>query len=79
MMKNAPLHERVKAKRKDVEREIAGRKSALEEAWRLSDTYSDIVPETYILPLDALAGFTSFEPPHNHEDWEWPDRSTIAD
>lgn len=31
----------------------------LRRAEELSDLFSDVVPEAYVLPLDALAGFSS--------------------
>lgn len=34
------------------------RNKSLEDAARLADLYSNIHPEPYILPLDALAGIT---------------------
>jgi hypothetical protein len=34
-------------------------KNSISEAIKLADRYSDITPEVYIYPIDAMAGFIS--------------------
>lgn len=53
------LSEAVKERIHEVAKGEASNATELLRAEQLSEQYAEVTPETYILPLNAMAGFTS--------------------
>lgn len=53
------LAEAVRRRIVEVSEGEVNRSAALARAEELADLYAYVVPETYVLPLDAMAGFAA--------------------
>ncbi|MER8564263.1 hypothetical protein NKH85_04935 [Mesorhizobium sp. M0924] len=57
-MTRLSIHDSVVQRRTAIEQDRYYFSPAVEDAWKLADQFSYISADAYILPLDAIAGFT---------------------